>query len=493
MKSLALDLGASGGKFISGSFDGKKIRLKEIHRFNNEPEERDGHLFWNVPVIFSNLVEGLRRFSQDKIASFAVDSFCNDYGLLDAKGELISQVYMYRDRRTDGVQEWMNRIIPPEELFKRTGCQRARFNTLVQLAAQIKTSDPDLLNQARCLLFIPELLLFFLCGEKLAEYTIASVSQLYNRLEKRWDPKIIHSFGIPEEIFPNIIPSATKLGNAKADILKQTGMDPFTIYTVGHHDTASAVVAVPSLENHFAYISSGTWSLMGTETDDMITTAPAFQSNYANEGGVGGRNRFSKNVMGLWLIQEFQRDLKSLGISRTFEEMDAEAEKALPFRTIINPDEPIFFEPGNLIGKIQSNCRLWNQPKPETVGEITRCIKESLALAYRSNLTKLEEITGFNYPCVHIIGGGARSALLNRFTSYAIKRPVLAGPYEASAIGNLCTQFLASGEIEGLKEARRLVKTSFPICEYFPEKNMDWDKAYERYLLIKNENSQPER
>jgi len=386
------------------------------------------------------------------------------------------------------VLEWMDKLIPPKELFERTGCQRARFNTLVQLTAQTKASDHYLLENAKSLLFVPDLLNFFLCGEKAAEYTIASVSQVYNRIDKRWDPKIIQSFAIPEGIFPAVIPSASKLGKAKLVVLDQTGVEPFSICTVGHHDTASAVVAVPSLENHFAYISSGTWSLMGTETDEMITSDPAFQCNFANEGGVGGRNRFLKNIMGLWLIQECQRQFGSRGIVRTYEEMDLEAEKALPFRSIINPDDALFFQRSDMIGKLQSKCQEWNQPIPKTVGEITRCIKESLALAYRATLENLEEITGIKIPCVHIIGGGARSTLLNQFAASAMKRPVFAGPYEAAAIGNLCAQFISAGEINNLGEARRVVRSSFHIREFLPEQVSYWDEAFERYMLIKNVN-----
>jgi rhamnulokinase len=487
MQALALDLGGSGGKFLSGRFDGIKLEVKEIHRFNNEPVELDGHLYWDIDGIYANLLDGLSRSAPENISSFGMDSFCNDYGLIDASGNLISPVYMYRDRRTDGVLEWMDQLIPPKELFERTGCQRARFNTLVQLAAQTKAADHYLLETAKSLLFVPDLLNLFLCGEKAAEYTIASVSQIHNRSDNRWDPKIIHCFDLPGEIFPDVIPSASKLGEARPDILALTGVEPFSICTVGHHDTASAVVAVPSLEKHFAYISSGTWSLMGTETDEMITSEIAFQYNFANEGGVGGRNRFLKNIMGLWLFQQCQRQFGSRGIIRTFEEMDGEAEKALPFRSIIDPDDTRFFQPGDMIGELQSSCREWNQPMPETVGEITRCIKESLALAYRATLEKLEQVTGFNFPCVHIIGGGARSTLLNQFAASAMRRPVFAGPDEAAAIGNLCTQFISAGEMDDLGEARRVVRSSFNIREYLPEEDASWDEAYDRFLLIKND------
>ena len=488
MKALALDLGGSGGKFLSGSFNGKTLEVKEIHRFDNEPFDRGGHLYWDIPGIWSNLLDGLRKSAAEEITSFGMDSFCNDYGLLDAGGNLMSPVYMYRDRRTEGVLDWMDKLFPPNELYERTGCQRARFNTLVQLAAQTRGADYSLLENAKSLLFLPDLFNFFLCGEKAAEYTIASVSQVYNHIESRWDPKIIQAFAIPQGIFPEVIPSASKLGDARPDILDLAGTGPFAIHTVGHHDTASAVAAVPSLENHFAYISSGTWSLMGTETDEMITSDPAFHCNFANEGGVGGRNRFLKNIMGLWLIQECQRQFESRGIVYTFEEMDREAETALPFRSIIDPDDALFFQPGDMIGKIQSRCREWGQPIPQTVGEITRCIKESLALVYRATLDKLEEVTGFGIPCIHIIGGGAKSRLLNQFAASAMKRPVLAGPYEAAAIGNLCAQFISAGEIDNLGAARRIIRASFDVREFLPEEDSGWDEAYERFLLIKNGN-----
>lgn len=484
MKALALDLGGSGGKFLSATFDGNKIQVEEVHRFKNEPVEIGGHLCWDIPGIYKNLLEGLRKAAPQKFTTFGVDSFCNDYGLIDGSGNLCSNVYMYRDFRTEGVQEWMAQIIPPRELYKRTGNQKARFNTLVQLAAQTRAADHFLLENAKHLLFVPDLFDYFLCGEKAAEFTIASVSQAFNRIENRWDLKIIRSFEIPENIFPEVIYPTSLLGEAKKEILEGTGADRFSICTVGHHDTASAIAAIPALENNFAYISSGTWSLMGVETDEMITTDLAFEYNFANEGGVCGRNRFLKNIMGLWLVQECQRQFGSEGIMRTFEEMDAEAEKAPPFRSIINPDDPLFFRPGDMIGKIQSRCREWDQPVPETVGELNRCIKESLALVYRATLEKLEEVTGFEIPFVYIVGGGAKSDLLNRFAAYAMNRPVFAGPYEAAAVGNLCAQFISAGEINSWNEARRFVRSSFNIREFHPKKGLGWDEAFERYLLI---------
>jgi rhamnulokinase len=491
VKALALDLGASGGKLLAGSFTGKKLDVREIHRFHNAPVEKGGHLYWDIHRIFLNLLEGLRRSAPEKISSFGIDSFCNDYGLLAKSGKLISPVYMYRDHRTEGVLERMNRVIPPEELFRRTGCQRARFNTLVQLVAQAQTPDRRRLTQAEKLLFVPDLLNYFLCGEMAAEFTIASVSQVYNRMENEWDAAILRAFDIPVGLFPEVIAPASRLGHAKRAVLDQTGMEPFSICTVGHHDTASAVAAVPSLDDHFAYISSGTWSLVGTEIAEMITSKEAFQYNFANEGGVGGRNRFSKNVMGLWLLQECQREFALRGMARTYQEMDEEAKRARPFRSLIDPDDDLFFESGDMIEKIQGKCREWGQPIPESVEEVTRCIQESLALAYRTTLEKLEEVTGLKFPCVHIIGGGAKSALLNKMAASAMKRPVLAGPYEATAIGNLCAQFIAEGEMGGLGEARRIIRASFPTREFLPENGPSWEAANERFLLIKSLHQKP--
>ncbi len=483
MNALALDLGASGGKILSGSFDGRTLTTQEIHRFKNEPILIDGHLCWDVPWIYSNLLDGLRKATPENISSFGVDSFCNDYALLDANDVMIPPVFMYRDHRTEGMLERMDQIIPPEELYQRTGNQRARFNTLVQLVAETKAADHRL-ERAKSLLFLSDLLNYFLCDVKAAEYTTASVSQLFNRAENHWDSTILRSFGIAQDILPGVIPPSTLLGQVKPEVQNKTGAGLFSVCTVGQHDTASAVGAVPAMEKQFAYISSGTWSLMGIETAEMVLSDAAFQNNFANEGGVGGRNRFLKNCMGLWLMQECRRQFASQGEVYTFEEMDTAAYQAAPFRSIIDSDDPLFFQPGDMIGKIQSKCRLWKQPIPETIGEITRCIQESLALSYRAILEKLEMVVGIDIPCVYIIGGGARSNLLNQFASSAMKKPVKVGPCEAAAIGNLCAQMISAGEMDGWPEARQVIRASYPIVEFLPEPDSGWDDAYSRFHKI---------
>jgi sugar (pentulose or hexulose) kinase len=483
VKVLALDLGASGGKILLGSFDGKKIAIEEIHRFQNGPVLREGHLTWAVDLIYGQLQEGLTIAAHHEFASFGVDSFCNDYVLLDTNGEMIPPVYMYRDHRTEGIQPTIDKILSPDELYNRTGNQQARFNALVQLVSETRGEDRRL-DHAQNLLFLSDYLHFRLCGIKAAEYTTASVSQVFNREEHRWDPVILNAFHLPKTIFPEITPSSTRLGLASRAILDKTGTTPFDICTVGQHDTASAVAAVPAMEEHFAYISSGTWSLMGIETDEMITSDVSFQKNLANEGGLGGKNRFLKNIMGLWILQQCRHQWKDSGISLTYEEIENAAAQAIPFRSIIDPDDSAFFQPGNMIGKIQSMCRETNQPIPETIGEISRCVLESLALTYRDTLGLLEEIEGYPIPVVHIIGGGSQSNTLNQMAASAMNRPVWAGPCEAAAIGNLCAQWIAAGEIKDVPEARQIIRQSFEIQEYTPGNHTQWDDAFERYKEI---------
>jgi rhamnulokinase len=482
MKALALDLGGSGGKIFLGSLTSKKMTIKEVHRFGNRPIHAAGRLYWDILGIWSNLLSGIA--GAGKFDSLGIDAFCNDYGLLDESGVLYSQIYMYRDDRTRGMIEQIEKQIPPMELYRKTGCQRAPFNTLVQLAAHVSGSDSFQIKNASRLLFVPELLDYFLTGESAAEFTVSSVSQAYNRAEGDWDREILKRLGIPAGIFPKVVSPSTVIGRAQKSILAETGADVFDVATVCHHDTASAVMATPSLEKHFAYISSGTWSLMGTETKEMITTPEAFSYNFANEGGFGGTNRFLKNIMGLWILQECSRQFGALGTHLSYAELDTLAQEAASFRSLIDPNDPVFFAPGNMIGKIQQKCAENGQPKPETPGEITRCIKESLALAYRSTLEKIEAQTGYLLPRVHILGGGAQSALLNRFAASAMGRPVYAGPFEAAAAGNLAAQFIAGGELSGLDEARTVIRDSFEIKEYLPENTALWDDAYGRFTRI---------
>lgn len=484
MNALAMDLGGSGGKIFLGRLHDGKLSVSEIHRFQNEPIEAAGHLYWDILYIYRNLLEGIRIAAHKGFVSVGIDAFCNDFGLLDTDGRLMNQIYMYRDMRTSGVPALIDGIIDPLSLYRATGCQRARFNTLVQLYAQKSGSDGFLLEQASCLLFVPDLLNYFLCGRRTAEFTIASVSQAFNRNTNKWDTDILRKLGIRADLFPEVVDPAVTLGNATQAILSATGAAPFTVSSVCHHDTASAVMAVPATDQPFVYISSGTWCLMGTETQEMIVTEEAYRLNFANEGGFGGTNRFLKNIMGLWMVQECKRQLERSGISRTYAELDLEAERAPVFRSLIDANDMRFFEPGDMIGRIQRQCRENGEPVPETPGQIIRCILESLAMTYRLTLGQIEQLAQIHVPSVHLIGGGAKSALLNRFAASAMERTVLAGPVEAAATGNLAAQFIAAGAIENLNEARRVIRNSCAVQAYYPENTKEWDIAYFRYLDI---------
>lgn len=482
MKALALDLGGSGGKIFSGVLRANKIKIKEVHRFENGPVRAAGRLYWDILGIYRHLLSGIAKAG--RFQSLGVDAFCNDYGLLDSGGALYSQVVMYRDSRTQGMIEKIEKRIPSMDLYRATGCQRAPFNTLVHLAAHVSGADAFQLKNASTLLFVPDLLDYFLSGETAAEFTVSSVSQCYNRGQGDWDERILQPLGIPLKIFPKVVPPATVTGRAQKSVLSETGAGAFNVVAVCHHDTASAVMAVPSREKHFAYISSGTWSLMGTETREMITTPQAFAWNFANEGGFAGTNRFLKNIMGLWILQECKREFDAKGLGLSYAQLDALAQEAAPFRSLIDPNDPVFFSPDNMIGKIRQKCGETGQPLPESPGEITRCIKESLALAYRGTLEKIEEVAGFKIPYVHILGGGAQSVLLNRFAASAMGRPVYAGPFEAAAIGNIAAQFIAAGELSNLDEARGIIRDSFPIEEYLPKDAAAWEDAYARFSAL---------
>lgn len=484
MHAVALDLGASGGKMFRGSFDGSTLSIQEIHRFPNAPVLSDGHLTWDVKNIYAHLLDGLRKAAATRFSSFGMDSFCNDYVLLDAHNSLIPPVYMYRDHRTEDMQKWIDQAISPRELYHRTGNQRARFNALVQWIAE-RHSKNSRLDGASSLLFLSDYLHFRLCGVKAAEYTTASVSQFFNRRDQDWDSTILDTFQIPRQILSKIIPPCTILGPATSQAISQIGIHPFDICTVGQHDTASAVAAVPAAEKNFAYISSGTWSLMGIETDAMITSEAAFQENLANEGGLAGRNRFLKNIMGLWLLQDYNRQLSHQGKPHSYDEMDRLASQAEAFRSLIDPDDPRFFEPGDMAGRIQAWCSETGQPIPSSVGEVTRCIYESLALSYRNTLEILERVGKVSVSCIHIIGGGAKSDLLNQMAASAMNRHVIAGPVEAAAIGNLCAQFMAAGELKDLEESRHVIRSSFQFREFFPTQSERWQEGVLKFFGVK--------
>ncbi|WP_090817586.1 rhamnulokinase [Paenibacillus sp. yr247] len=485
---LAFDLGASSGRAIVGRLDSEagQVTIEEIHRFSNDPVRVGNHLHWDILRLFHELKLGIlqtKHLGYTDIESLAIDSWAVDFGLLSANGELLGNPYHYRDHQTDYVMEKVINLVGREKLYAKTGLQFLQFNSIFQLYA-LKERNPDLLERADTFLMIPDLLRYFLTGEKHSEYTNSTTTQLLNATTRMWDKELLEQLGLPCEILLNPVPSGTRVGSLTKEICDELDVASIPVIAVGEHDTASAVVAVPALEEDFAFLSCGTWSLLGTETKAPILTEPALAWNFTNEGGVYGTNRLLKNIMGLWLIQECKRTWEKEGKSISFTELVRLADQVKPFQSFIDPDDDMFLNPEHMPKKIQQYCRDTEQIVPQTEGEIVRCILESLALKYRFVLERTEQLSGTTYQGLHIVGGGIQNELLCQLTSNAIQREVWAGPVEGSALGNLVVQWIALGYIANLREARKLIRNSFPVKTYIPEDGAGWQEAYATFCQV---------
>lgn len=487
MKYLAIDLGASSGRGIIGNFNGEKLTLSEIHRFSNDPVILNGSLHWDILRIFFEIKNAIGKcaVSEDfDISSIAIDTWGVDYGLLDKNGKLIGNPYHYRNCRTDDIQPKAFNVVPKEEVYSRTGIQFMNFNTLFQLYAEM-LENKNAFDQADKLLFTPDLLGYFLTGEKQTEYTIASTGALLNAKTRNWDIELIKKFGIPERLFTEISMPGTTVGKLLPSITEEYGGKLHAnVVHAAAHDTASAVVAVPAEGDDFVYISSGTWSLMGTELKEPSTTGKSFECAFTNEGGYGGTIRYLKNIMGLWLEQESKRQWAREGIKVTYDELSDMAVASKPLQSLINPADQIFSAPGNMPKRIAEYCKNSGQHVPENMGEIVRCIFDSLALMYRHTVEQIDSIKGHRTPFINIVGGGTKEGPLCQFAADACGRPVLAGPTEATALGNIAVQAIAQGEIKDLSEARQVIRNSFDIVTYEPKNTEMWDEAYERFLKL---------
>lgn len=484
---LGIDLGASSGRAMLGTLEGKKLTIREIHRFLNEPVTLCGRFVWDMPRLFHEIKQALLKLSKsgETVDAIGIDTWGVDFGLLDKNGHLLSLPVHYRDARTNGIPEKVRAIIPDEELFARTGIAFNSFNTLYQLYAMKEEGDPAL-ESAQDLLFLPDLLAYFLTGKKGTEYTIASTSQLLNPFTRDWDRELMAKLGIPAHIFGEVKLPGTVRGTLLPEIARECGVAEIPVIAIGGHDTASAVAAVPAKEKDFAYISSGTWSLLGAEVQEPLCTEGVMKANYTNEGGVDGSIRLLKNIMGLWIIQECKREWDRRGSETSFGELVELSMQAPAFKAILDVDDACFLAPGDMPARIQAYCAKSGQPVPEGKGEISRVIYESLALKYRWAIERLEEdMLKKPIEALHIVGGGSKNALLNRFTAEAIKRPVIAGPDEGTIIGNLLVQAQALGAISGIRELREVVENSFPTKTFLPETDgKAWDEAYQRYLKV---------
>ena len=486
LKMLAIDLGASSGRGIVGSFDGNKLTLRENHRFSNDPVIVNGRMYWDILRIFHEIKQSITKtvLEKDNVASIGIDTWGVDYALIDRYGKMLANPTHYRDTRTEGIADYVNGILPLDELYQRGGIQCLNFNTIFQLAAEMR-DDPDVFNRAERLLNIPDLLNYFLTGNMANEYTILSTGALLDAKERTYAFDLIEKLGIPRRLFGEIVQPGYKVGKLLPQVLGETGKTDADVITVASHDTASAVIAVPTQEEDFIYISSGTWSLMGTELKDPLINAQSQALNLTNEGGAMGKIRFLKNIMGLWLIQESRRQWRREGNEYSFAQMEAWAKECKPLQCFINPDDSSFATPGNMPEKVREYCRKTDQHVPESVGEVVRCIYESLALKYRQTAESIETLMGRKAKVIHVVGGGTKDHFLSQMTADACGIPVAAGPEEATAIGNLMMQAIAAGEVANLKEARQIVAASFDLKHYEPSSDRSvWDEAYARFCAL---------
>ncbi|MDY3863044.1 MAG: rhamnulokinase family protein [Eubacteriales bacterium] len=485
-KMLAIDLGASSGRGIVGAFDGERLTLRENHRFSNDPVNLCGRLYWDILRIFHEIKLSVQKtvLDGDAVSSIGIDTWGVDYGLLDRAGRLLSNPVHYRDTRTEGAQELVSRTVSAEELYRVAGIQTLNFNTVYQLAVE-REEAPEKLAQAERMLNIPDLLNYFLTGRMANEYTILSTGALLDAKKRDYAWELLDRLGIPRRLFGDVTAPGTDLGTLLPQVQGETGKTDAHVLTVASHDTASAVIAVPSEEKDFLYISSGTWSLMGTELSDPLINAESRAANFTNEGGACGTVRFLKNIMGLWIIQESRRQWRREGKDYSFAQMEAWAKESTPFRSLIDVDDSDFATPGDMPEKIRAYCKRTAQPVPESVGEVVRCIYESLALKYRSVAERVMELMGRRARVIHVVGGGTKDRFLSQLTADACGIPVCAGPEEATAIGNLMMQLMATGEVSDLGQARRVVAASFETKQYLPtaDRNM-WDEAYGRIRTL---------
>ncbi len=481
---LAFDLGASSGRGILAALEDGKITLKEIHRFPNNGVKVRSTLYWDVLYLFDQIKQGITNAKlEGGFDCIGIDTWGVDFGLLDAEGNLIGNPVTYRDSRTDNIPEELFETICAEDVYKRTGIQIMNFNTLFQLYYMCKYKKGEI-DRAESLLFMPELLGYFLTGIKKNEYTIASTSQMINPNTRNWDYELLEKVGIKKELLGEIVMPGEKLGKLTEEICEELGLEPVDVVAVGCHDTASAVVAVPTEVDDFVYISCGTWSLFGTELNSPVVTDEAYKSSYTNEGGYGGKIRFLTNIMGLWLIQESRRTWNRQGNDFSFNDLEKAALACEPFKCFIDPDYPEFGKPGDIPARIQKYCEKTGQYVPQTVGEIVRCIYESLALKYYHSFLNLKKISGKDFESINIVGGGTKDPLLCQMAANACNVTVYAGPIEATALGNIAVQLIAIGEIKDLKEARKIIKNSFDTKQYEPKDVDAWQKAYEQFKTL---------
>jgi sugar (pentulose or hexulose) kinase len=485
---LAFDLGASSGRAIIGRIDGECLSLEEVHRFVNGPMEKDGALFWDFPSLSQEILTGLKKALEKEpgISSIAIDTWGVDYVLFSkTSGEMVRLPYHYRDSRTDNIPEKVYKIIPQDKLYERTGIQYMQLNTLYQLVAHNEQHPEDFNDSV--MLLMPDALTYILNGEMTCEYTEATTTNLLDPVARNWDFELIDMLGLPRSIFPEIVESCTVSAPLKPELQKELGCGPISVVKIGSHDTASAVAAVPApTDRNWAYVSCGTWALLGAEIDSPILTGEAGEAPFTNEGTINNKIRFLTNIMGTWLFQETRRVWNEAGRNISFAEMEKLSLQAKGLEYLANPNDGLFLNPGNMPERIAEFCRKTGQGEIPGDSEVLRCIYDSLALYFRSKLEKLEKILGVEYQCLNIVGGGTKDRRLMQLTADALGIPVEAGPVEATAVGNILGQGIADGDIASLDAARQIVKNSFEVIKYEPDTASKgcWDAAMAKFSKV---------
>lgn len=468
---LAFDFGASSGRAILAEYKSGRLTYREVHRFENRPREKDGHFRWDFDDLMANVRLGIEKAG--RFDSIGFDTWGIDFGLLDGQGKLLGDPVHYRDRRTVGAAEQACRRIPAATLYAETGTQIMDMNTLFQLLA-VQENDPETWEKAKRLLFMPDLFIHALCGVQVCERTVASTAQMLNISTGQWSRPVLNTFGISERLFAPLVDSGTVVGEYKGA----------KVIAVAGHDTQCAVAAMPMPAENAAFLSCGTWSLLGCELETPILTQRSRRFELSNEQGANGKVNYLKNIIGLWLIQESRRQWQREGRDHSYADLEKLALEAAPLHSFIDPDAPEFAPPGNIPGRVKEFCRRTGQPVPETVGQVMRCIYESLALKYRLALSQLSQATGKNFRSLHILGGGTKDGLLCRMTADCTGIPVIAGPVEATALGNIIIQLMALGEVKNIEEGRALVAASEPVKRFAPAVQDGWNRAYETYKTI---------
>lgn len=480
---FAVDLGATSGRTILGSIEDGKLKQREITRFPNTIIELGGHFYWDLYALYNEIVKGLKVCADEgiELTSIGIDTWGCDFAVFGDDGGLLRNPYCYRDPHTEGAMEEYFKLIPKEKVYEKTGIQFMNFNSLFQLATMRRNND-SALSIANKILFIPDALMYMLTGEAVCEYTVLSTSQMLNPRTKTIDTDLIDVIGLKESQFGRYVSPSDQVGTLTPEVQRLTGLGAVPVVAVAGHDTGAAVAAVPAQNPNFAYLSCGTWSLLGIETQEAIINEKSFEYNFTNEGGIEGTTRFLKNICGMWLLERCRKEWTDAPAN--VNQINEDAMTAEPFRSFINPDDPRFANPTSMVDAIQGFCKETNQPVPETYQQIARCIFESLALRYRQVLDYLRELAPFPIEKLHVIGGGTYNQYLMQMAANSIGIPVVTGPVEGTAIGNIMLQAKASGLVSDMFQMRKIIAESIKLNTYLPQESKAWDEAYQRFINL---------